>query len=89
LKFGEFRKAKTLLEEAFDKDLMPQAEHTRVLSDFTGDAYRLVFEEGFNSLADYEESLSSGMKAEEWQEWYGKFKPLVEKSHREILKQVL
>jgi predicted ester cyclase len=89
LKFGEFRNAKKLLEEAFEKDLMPQAENTRVLSDFTGDAYRLVFEEGFNSLADYEEILSSGMKAEEWQEWYGKFKPLVERSHREILKQVL
>jgi predicted ester cyclase len=89
LKFGEFKKAKKLLEEAFEKDLMPQAAHNRVLSDFTGDAYRLVFEEGFNSLADYEEMLSSGMKVEEWQEWYGRFKPLVERSHREILKQVL
>ena len=89
LKFGEFKNAKKLFEEAIDKNLLPQNIKTRVLSDFTGDAYRLVFEEGFNTLSDYEEALSSGMKAEEWQEWYGKFKPLVERSHREILKQVM
>jgi len=60
-----------------------------VLTDFTGDAYRLIFEEGFDNLADYEISLSSSMKTEEWQKWYERFKPNVERSHREILKQVL
>lgn len=89
LKFGHFRDAKKLLQEATEKNMMPEAQQTRVLTDFTGDAYRLVFEEGFENLADYEISLSSSMKTDEWQEWYERFKPHVESSHREILKQVL
>ena len=47
------------------------------------------FEEGFDSLASYEQSLTSSMKTDEWQAWYERFKPLVERSHREILKQIL
>ena len=78
-----------LLDEAMEKDMLPEAQQARVLTDFTGDAYRLVFEEGFNSLTDYEISLTSSMRTAEWQEWYERFKPLVERSHREILKQVM
>ena len=89
LKFGQYRAAKKLLDEAMEKKMLPEAQHARVLTDFTGDAYRLVFEEGFNSLNDYETSLTSSMKADEWQSWYERFKPLVERSHREILKQIL
>jgi len=89
LKFGQFREAKQLLQEASEKNMMPEAKQLRVLTDFTGDAYRLIFEEGFDNLADYEISLSSSMKTEEWQKWYERFKPNVERSHREILKQVL
>ena len=89
LKFGKFREAKQLLQEGFEKGIMPEAKNSRVLSDFTGDAYRLVFEEGFDSLEAYEHSLNNSMKGEEWQQWYEKFKPLVESSHREILKQVM
>lgn len=88
LKFGHFREAKKLLQEATEKNMMPEAQQTRVLTDFTGDAYRLVFEEGYNNLADYENSLSSSLKTAEWQEWYERFKPHVERSHREILKQI-
>lgn len=88
LKFGRFRDAKKLLEEAAEKQMMPEAKQMRLLTDFTGDAYRLILEEGFDSLADYETSLHNGMKAEEWQQWYERFKPLVERSHREILKQI-
>ncbi|GAA4742004.1 ester cyclase [Flavisolibacter ginsenosidimutans] len=89
LKFGQFKTAKALLQEAMDKGLMPDNAQARVFSDFTGDAYRLIFEEGFNSLTDCEAALTGGMKAEEWQAWYEQFKPLVERSHREILKQVI
>ena len=67
---------------------MPETQQMRVLTDFTGDSYRLIFEEGFDNLADYEVSLSSSMKADEWQQWYEKFKPHVESSHREILRQI-
>lgn len=89
LKFGHFREAKKLLEEAMQGGLMPEAKQARVLTDFTGDAYRLIFEEGFETLDEYEEHLSGSTRADEWQEWYGKFKPHVERSHREILKQVM
>ena len=89
LKFGHFRDAKKLLEEAAEKQMMPEAQQMRVLTDFTGNSYRLIFEEGFDNLADYEVSLSSSMKADEWQQWYEKFKPHVESSHREILRQIV
>jgi len=89
LKFGHFPDAKKLLEEAAEKQMMPEAQQMRVLTDFTGNSYRLIFEEGFDNLADYEVSLSSSMKADEWQQWYEKFKPHVESSHREILRQIV
>ncbi len=88
LKFGHFRDAKKLLDEASEKKMLPEAQQMRVLTDFTGDSYRLIFEEGFDNLADYEISLTSSMKTEEWQQWYEKFKPHVEKSYREILRQL-
>jgi predicted ester cyclase len=89
LKFGHFKDAKQLLQEASDKNMLPEAQQNRVFSDFTGDAYRLIFEEGYDSLTDYEISLNSSMKTDEWQEWYQRFKPHIERSHREILKQVM
>jgi predicted ester cyclase len=87
LKFGHFRDAKQLLQEALEKQMMPE-NGARVFSDFTGDSYRLIFEEGFDSLGDYEVSLNSSMKTPDWQSWYERFKPHVERSNREILKQV-
>lgn len=88
LKFGHFREAKKLLDEARSKQMMPDAQNMRILTDFTGDSYRLIMEEGFEHLADYELSLSSSMHEEEWKKWYEEFKPHVESSHREILKQI-
>lgn len=89
LKFGQFKAARKLLDEAAEKKLLPAGQQQRVLTDFTGDAYRLILEEGFDTLNDYETSLTSELKAAEWQSWYERFKPLVERSHREILKQVM
>jgi hypothetical protein len=89
LKYGHFRDAKKLLEEAREKDMLPDAQDLKVLSDFTGDAYRLIMEESYPSLADYESALQKGMNQSEWKSWYEKFKEHVECSHREILKRVL
>lgn len=89
LKFGQYKAVKKLLDEAIEKKMLPEASQARVLTDFTGDAYRLILEEGFDSLADYETSLRDSMRTEEWIGWYERFKPLVERSHREILKQVV
>jgi thioesterase domain-containing protein len=89
LKFGHYKDAKALLDEARQKNLMPHAQSMRVLTDFTGDAYRLIIEESYNSLSDFEQSLNSSMNQDEWQQWYNQFKQQVDCSHREILKQIL
>jgi len=89
LQFGHYREAKALFNEVNDMGLLPKSTSTRVLSDFTGDSYRLVFEQGFDTLSAYEESLNSSMNEKEWKAWYEKFKPHVKSSHREILKQVI
>ena len=89
LRFGAFKDAKALLDEAYSKGLLPDAKSARVLSDFTGDSYRLIFEEGHDSLADYEKSLTGSMGTPEWKKWYEKFKQHIESSHREILKLLM
>ncbi len=89
LRFGTYKEAKALLDEAYSKGLLPEAKSSRVLSDFTGDAYRLIFEEGYDTMADYEKSLQQSMGQADWKKWYEKFKQQVVSSHREILKQVM
>ncbi len=88
LKFGQFREAKALMNEALEKEMLPKAKTTRILSDFTGDSYRMILETGYDSLADFEKELASDMAKGEWQSWYAKFKEQVTSSHREILKLV-
>lgn len=87
LKYGHYRDAIALIDESMKSNMMP-ASTLRVLTDFTGDAYRLITEMGYNSLTDYEKSLSTEMNAMAWKDWYEKFKPHVESSSREILKWV-
>ena len=89
LKFGHYRDAKSLLEDANKQGILPEAQNMRILSDFTGEAYRLIFEEGHNTMADYEQFLGESMSTAEWQEWYEQFKQHVHHSEREILKQVM
>lgn len=89
LHFGKYREAKALLDEASSKGLLPDAKSARILTDFTGQAYRLIFEEGHDTLADYESSLAKSMGKTAWKKWYEKFKPLISRSEREILRQVL
>jgi hypothetical protein len=89
LKFGHYRDAKELLEEGFKNELLPKVDGSRALTDFTGDAYRLIMELPFNSLTEYEEALTTELQKDEWQDWYKKFKSHVKSSHREILKQVM
>lgn len=88
LKFGHFRPVKELFKEAFDNNMAPDAKFSRILSDFTGDSYRLILESGYDSLMAYETNLSTGMAEPEWQAWYKRFMEHVESSHREILKEI-
>src|SRR5437867_199105 len=69
LHFGHYRDAKALVDEAMRKNTMPQAKSLRLLTDFTGDSYRLIFESGYDSLADYERSLTGAMAPTEWKKW--------------------
>lgn len=89
LKFGHYREVKILLDEALSKNFLSQTPGSRVLTDFTGASYRLIFEQSAASLADYEKDLQKELSASEWRDWYEKFKPHVTSSEREILKQVL
>jgi hypothetical protein len=89
LKFGHFRPVKTLMEEMSKNGMMPQGKSNRILSDFTGDAYRVVMETGFEKLDDFEKELSRDMSKPEFQDWYKKFIDHVERSHREIMKVVM
>ena len=88
LKFGQYKEARALLDEAYSNGWLPDVKASRVLSDFTGDSYRLILEEGFDSLADYEKLLSESMHHQEWRDWYERFKTYVVSSHREILKVI-
>ena len=88
LKFGHYKPVKALLDDAMKKNILPQTKSTRVLTDFTGDAYRLVFETGWDSLSDFEKELTRDMGQSEWQDWYKKFVEHVESSYREIMKAI-
>jgi hypothetical protein len=65
--------------------LIPDVQSSRILVDFTGDACRMIFEEGFDTLADFEDSLTAELQYPERNAWHEKFKGYVTGSHREIL----
>jgi hypothetical protein len=90
LQFGHFKEVKKLMEQAKHQGLMSsQPVNRRFLSDFTGESYRFIMEEGYNSLNEYELDLSKEMAADAWQQWYAEFKKHVIRSEREILKVVM
>ncbi|MES2239696.1 MAG: hypothetical protein V4497_05485 [Bacteroidota bacterium] len=88
LQFGRYKDAKVLIDEALQGGMFPQTTANRVLTDFTGESYRLIFESSYATLADFENELTKDMGAIDWKQWYEKFKVLVRHSEREILKQV-
>ena len=88
LQFGRYRDAKSLIDEAKQKNLLLQPAGSRILTDFTGEGYRLIIELPYATLADYEAELKKELSGTGWKEWYEQFKTLVRYSEREILKQV-
>lgn len=89
LKFGHYKEVKAIFDEAQNNGLFSSADEIRVLTDFTGGAYRLILEQGHNTLAEYEQSLTQIFSDSNWNEWYGQFKQHVESSNREILKLLI
>ena len=89
LQFGRFREAKTLIDEGMQKHLLLQPSGSRILTDFTGEGYRLIIELPYATLADYETDLKKELGGTGWKDWYEKFKALIRYSEREIMKQVM
>jgi hypothetical protein len=89
LKFGQYREAKALLDEAYKHGMLPDVKASRILTDFTGDNYRLILESGYDSLDEYEKSLSADLNKPEWKKWYERFKVHVSSGQREILRQIM
>ena len=88
LHFGKYKDAKALTDEAITLRLLQQPPGSRILTDFTGEGYRLIFELPYSTLADFEADLKRELSASDWKDWYEKFKPLIRFSEREILRQV-
>jgi len=85
LKFGQARAAVALWKEGHE--LMKRAGfkgESRILTDIVGPSYTLVFENKFESLAQFEQEAKTAMSNEEWRNWYQKFVPLAEAGTREI-----
>ena len=89
LQFGRYREAKALLDEGMQKHLLLQPSGSRILTDFTGEGYRLIIELPYATLADYETDLKKELGGTGWKDWYEKFKALIRYSEREIMKQVM
>ena len=85
---GHYRDAKALMDEVNAKKMFSESKFFRMLTDFTGDSYRLIMEEGYDSQAEYEKALTSGMGHADFQSWYTRFKEQAVSSRREILKVV-
>ena len=88
LQFGRYRDAKALIDEGVKHKLLLQPAGSRILTDFTGEGYRLIIELPYPTLADYESDLKQELSGSGWKEWYEKFKALIRFSEREILKVV-
>ena len=69
LKLGMYKDAKLLMDEEYERKMLPESQGIRVLSDFTGDFYRLMLEDSYKSLSKYETSLTSEFTQAEWQAW--------------------
>ena len=72
MQFGRYREAKTLIDEGMQKHLLLQPSGSRILTDFTGEGYRLIIELPYATLADYETDLKKELGGTGWKDWYEK-----------------
>jgi hypothetical protein len=90
LKFGKAKEGMELWKEgmAVAKRLGFTAKSSRLLTDLVGQFYTIVFENTFDSLADFENGAKTIMSNPEWQTWYQKFSAITESGYREVLNVV-
>ncbi len=84
LKFGMAKETKTLMQES--KKIMNEdrLKKSRILFDLVGPSYTMVLESSYVNLSEFEKEMGNTFNKAEWQSWYQKFIPLIEKSYREI-----
>lgn len=68
MKFGCFREAKKILL---------QSNGYRLLTDFTGEGYRMIIELPYASLVNHEADLKKELGGTDWKDWYEKFKEFI------------
>lgn len=55
-----------MVDKAVEKGMLPETQSTCMYTDFTGDSYRLIFEDGHQSLENYETSLNRELQGHGW-----------------------
>lgn len=88
LQFGRYKEAKALIDKGLKGGMLTPPSGSRILTDFSGEGYRMILESPYRSLGDFEHELKREMNSPEWAEWYEQFKLLIRQSEREILKQI-
>jgi len=88
LQFGRYKEAKALIDKGLKEGVLTPPAGSRILTDFTGEGYRLILESPYRSLGDFETDMQKEMRSSGWHEWYDQFKMLIRNSDREILKQI-
>ena len=86
VKFGKSKDAVSAWKEILTlaRRLGFTAKSNRVLTDLVGDFYTVVFENTFESLADFENGAKGMMSNPEWQAAYAKIVAVTESGYREI-----
>lgn len=80
----QMKKAKELTQEGCEIMRRQGYSSVRVMTDLTGDYYRLVLEGEYKSLADFEAALKKVQANRKWQQFYPKLRKLILGGHREI-----
>lgn len=85
VKFGRMREAVGAWKEMREvARKAPGVRDFRLLTDVTGQAYTLVAEFTYGSMAEFEKGAKDIMATPEWQAWYQKVIPVMDSSSREI-----
>jgi len=88
IKPGSMKQAVALVKE--NRPMIERAGFvsSRALTDVVGDFYTLVLETECESLEAFERGIRTSFGSAEWQAWYQRFTPLVDRGRREIMQVV-
>ena len=80
----QMKKAKELTQQG--REIMRRQGYSsvRVMTDLTGECYRLVLEGEYESLADFEAALKKVQANRKWQQFYPKLRKVILGGYREV-----